>query len=90
MFKLLQPEFKVLPLCHLLSPILFLTNEEKNTRKHVSGTSMKEINKRISSYFKNCKNMQPGICNRRYIHVELRKDETTIGVERNWSLNSIV
>lgn len=43
-----------------LSLILFLTNGEKNTRKHVSGTSVKEINKIISSYFKTCKNMQPG------------------------------
>lgn len=30
------------------------------------------------------------ICNREYILVELRKDETAVGVDRNWSINSIM
>lgn len=30
------------------------------------------------------------ICNRKYILVELRKDETAVGVDRNWSINSIM
>lgn len=40
---------------NILSTFLFLNNEKQNTRQHVSGTSIKEINKRISSYFKTCK-----------------------------------
>jgi len=43
----------------LLSPSLLLTREEGSRGNIVSGISMKQPHKRVSSYFKNCKDMQP-------------------------------
>lgn len=72
---------------NILSTFLFLNNEKQNTRQRVSGTSIKEINKRISSYFKTCKKHAASLNNTQKNKKKNNKPSTGFVIESTYLWN---